>query len=158
MNREHILDEIRRTAKANGGRPLGYAKFGQETGIKHHDWFGKYWARWGDAVREAGFAPNVMQGALSEGLLLEKLTYLIRELGRFPSNGDLRLKKRSDPTFPNEKVFDGHFGSRASLRQAVIEYCRAHPGLDDIPALCGPPVSNLVEEASKQEKLEAEPR
>jgi hypothetical protein len=140
MDRQHILEEIRRTAKANGGVPLGHARFEQEVGIRYHDWWGKHWGRWSDAVREAGFSPNTLQEAFSEHELLAKLVGLIRELGRFPGNGDLRLKKRNDPAFPNDKVFDSHFGSRARLREAVVEYSRMH-GFDDVPALCGPIVA-----------------
>ena len=58
MTKEHIIGEIRRTANANGGVPLGWRRFEEETGIKYHDWYGKFWASWGDAVREAGFEPN----------------------------------------------------------------------------------------------------
>jgi hypothetical protein len=53
MNKQHILDEISRTAKDNDGVPLGAARFEAETGIKVSDWRGRFWARWGDAVREA---------------------------------------------------------------------------------------------------------
>lgn len=153
MNKQHILDEIRRTAKVNGGLPLGHKRFEQETGIGYHDWWGKYWGRWGDALKEAGFAPNTLRDAFSDEMLLEKLVAFIRELGRFPGNGDLRLKKRSDSTFPNEKVFDTHFGSCLKLRQAVVEYCLAHTGFDDIPSLCGPISSN--DESPKIEKTQA---
>lgn len=138
MDKQQILDEIRRTAKANGGVPLGRSRFEQETGIRYGDWWGKHWARWNEAVQEAGFAPNALQDAFSDETLLEKLAALIRDLGRFPANGDLRIKKRHDPIFPNDKVFDTHFGSRQSLRRAMVEYCRARPGLDDVVALCGP--------------------
>lgn len=138
VNKQHIVDEIRRTAKANGGEPLGRARFEQETGIKYHDWWGKHWARWNEAVQEAGFAPNALQDAFSDELLLEKLATFTRELGRFPANGDLRIKKRNDPAFPNDKVFDAHFGSRLKLRRAVVEYCQSHPGFDDVVILCGP--------------------
>ena len=136
IDRQHIVDEIRRTAHANGGVPLGKDRFERETGIRYHDWFGRYWARWGDAVIEAGFSPNTLQGAFSDDDLLEKLTSLIREIGRFPGNGDLRLKKRADSTFPNDKVFDSHFGRRARLREKVIEYATAR-GFDDVIVLCG---------------------
>ena len=77
MIKQHILDEIRRTAQANRGVPLGRDRFSQETGIKELDWFGKYWARWGDALREAGFAPNKLQGAYSEDEVFQRLIGLI---------------------------------------------------------------------------------
>jgi len=123
MTRQHILDEIRRTAKENGGVPLGHKRFEQETGIRYHDWWGKLWARWSDALRDAGLPPNTLQDAFNDDVLIEKLIAFIRELGHFPGTGDLRLKKYNDATFPNDKVFDSHFGSRARLRNVVIEYC-----------------------------------
>lgn len=43
------MEEIGRTAKANGGDPLGRERFLTDTGIKQSDWYGKYWIRWGDA-------------------------------------------------------------------------------------------------------------
>jgi len=49
----HILQEIKRTTRANGGTPLRRLQFESETGIRRYDWFGVYWARWSDAVREA---------------------------------------------------------------------------------------------------------
>jgi hypothetical protein len=51
----YILQEIKRTTKANGGTPLRKLQFESETGIKRYDWFGVYWARWSDAIREAGY-------------------------------------------------------------------------------------------------------
>jgi hypothetical protein len=155
VNKQHILDEIRRTAKANGGEPLGRLRFEQESGIRYHDWWGKYWARWGEALQEAGFTPNVLQDAFSDEMLLEKLVAFIRDLGRFPANGDLRIKKRNDPTFPNDKVFDAHFGSRQKLRRAVVEYCQAHQGFDDVVMLCGT-IPADADEAPMKEKRPAQ--
>jgi len=49
----YILQEIKRTTSANGGIPLRKLQFESETGIKRYDWFGVYWARWSDAIRES---------------------------------------------------------------------------------------------------------
>ena len=38
MEKNQILDEINRTAVANGGVPLGWRRFEEETGIKYYDW------------------------------------------------------------------------------------------------------------------------
>ena len=54
MTKLYILQEIKRTTQANGGTPLRKIQFEAETGIKRYDWFGVYWARWSDALREAG--------------------------------------------------------------------------------------------------------
>jgi hypothetical protein len=58
MKKQEILDEIKRTAAANGGKPPGSRTFATETGIQESEWLGKHWARWGDAVHEAGLVPN----------------------------------------------------------------------------------------------------
>lgn len=57
----HILQEIKRTTTANGGTPLRRLQFESETGIKRYDWFGVYWARWSDAIREAACMLDQMQ-------------------------------------------------------------------------------------------------
>ncbi len=133
MNKQHILDEIRRTSEANGGVPLGRSRFFKETGVKEYD-CGKYWARWNDALREAGFAPNKLQGAYEEAVLIEKYIDLTRELGQLPVQGELRLRRQTDPSFPNDKTFQ-RFGSKSELISKVVEYCRSHSGFDDVLVL-----------------------
>jgi len=148
MTREHILAEIRRTAAVNAGVPLGLERFLAETGIKRSDWFGKYWSQWGDALREAGYAPNSLQGAFSDEFLLQRLAALMRELGHFPTQGELRLKRRSDSAFPNAKTYD-RFGTKAEFVERVRDYCRAQPGNADLEAMCPvPPASDAVDETA----------
>lgn len=135
MNKQHILEEIKRTAKANGGIALGTRRFLTETGIKVSDWHGKYWVRWGDAVREAGLTPNQKNQAYGDELLITKLVSLTRELGRFPVAGDLRMKARADNTFPSHTVFS-RFGSKSARLSKVAEYCRAHEDFADVLNIC----------------------
>lgn len=135
MKKEHILQEIKRTAEANGGAPLGWRKFAQETGIQERDWSGKLWARWGEAVREAGYVPNQMTGAYEETGLLEKFVLLARELKRLPTDKDLRLKAHQSAEFPDASTFR-KFGPKAELVRRVLEYCRTREGHEDIIELC----------------------
>jgi hypothetical protein len=90
MDREHILDEIRRLAAANDGRAPGKRVFEREAGIRESDWYGVYWARWNDALAEAGFSANQMQPRLDQDFLLEKLAQACRHYGRVPSFAELR--------------------------------------------------------------------
>ena len=134
VSKAQILDELRRTAKANGGVALGWRRFEGETGIAYHDWYGRLWTRWSDAVREAGLRANSMSEAYDETFLLEKLVTLTRTLGRVPTTGDLRLASTTDDTIPSEKVFR-RLGQKASRAKRIIAFCEATPGKDDVAAL-----------------------
>jgi hypothetical protein len=136
MNKEHILSEITRTAALNDGVPLGRERFSRETGIQTHDWFGKYWARWGEALQEAGFSPNELQSAYDQNVLIERYISLARELGHLPVNAELRLKARRDDTFPSHSTFVRLRGSKQRLVTTVLAYCKGRTGYEDILALC----------------------
>jgi hypothetical protein len=144
MNKEHILSEIKRTAAANGGVPLGRERFLRETGIKIHDWSGKFWARWGDALREAGFAPNQLQTAYNDNILIEKFISLTRELGHFPVYAELRMKAHSDAGFPAHNTF-ARLGSKEQIAAKILEYCRSRAGYEDVTALCAPIAARVAE-------------
>jgi hypothetical protein len=143
MDKQRILSEIKRTAEANGGTPLGTAKFLRETGIKDSDWRGKIWPRWGDALREAGFQPNMLQTAYSEGVLIEKFIGLARELGRLPVATEIKMKARGDDSFPWHNTF-ARFGSKREFVARILEYCGDRPGYEDVAALCAPVVARIA--------------
>ncbi|MHB1560925.1 MAG: GIY-YIG nuclease family protein [Isosphaeraceae bacterium] len=133
-DKDHIIREIRRTAKANGGVALGWRRFEEETGIRYYDWYGQYWARWGDAIREAGFEPNRMNEAYDDGFLLDQLALLTRRLGRIPTQGDLLLATKNDPEFPSKNVF-ARLGSKPQRAARILAHCEANSGYDDVAAL-----------------------
>ena len=136
MDKQHILKEIKRTARENGGKPLGMNRFWKATGIKESDWRGKHWENFGDAQEEAGFSRNSKQGAYDEILLIEKFISLMRELKRFPTVAALRMKTRSDATFPSSKTFV-RFGDAKQQRVAKIRaYCNGRAGYEDVLAIC----------------------
>jgi hypothetical protein len=136
MNRDHILREIRRTAEANAGSPLGWRSFFKETGIKEADWKGKLWARWNDAVREAGFEPNQLRQPCEEISLIEKFIPTMRKFGRFPVTAEMRMQKRDDASFPNEKTLRDRFGTQKQFAAKILAYCEGLDGLRDIATIC----------------------
>lgn len=135
FTKSHIIAEIQRTAKENGGSPLGIARFEAETGVKRADWIGKLWVRWGDALEEAGFDPNVLQGPRNEGELLERLAVFSRELGRFPVTNEIKMKAKVDPGFPWHSTLTNRFGSMRNLAAKLREFAqeRSYP---DVMAFC----------------------
>jgi hypothetical protein len=147
--RESILSEIGRTAKESG--PLGVRRFEAETGINSYEW-GRYWARWGDALREAGFEPNEFQAGYTEDVLIGNLIRLIRELGKFPTMRELEVKQHEDTKFPSKKVFQ-HLGAKGQLATKVLAYCKDRIGYDDVMRLCAPHVirTQLQLESRKSE-------
>jgi hypothetical protein len=126
ISREHILREVQRTAAENGGKPFGRLSFFTHTGIKESDWRGKYWARWNEVLRDAGYGPNSLVEARDDEVLLDRLAALALELGRIPVTSEMRLKKRADPSFPNEKTYT-RFGSKAQLLQKLRTFVLGRP-------------------------------
>jgi hypothetical protein len=135
MDKQEIIEEIRRTANSNNGKALGQERFIRETGIRMNDWYPHHWLRWSEAVKEAGLTPNQLSTAISRETLIEKYIGLIRELGHFPVVGEVRIKAKQDSKFPSHSVFE-KFGGKKKLAVAIVNYCRTHSGLEDIIDLC----------------------
>jgi Meiotically up-regulated gene 113 len=152
--KEQVLEEIRRTAKENGGTPLGVARFERETGIKPYDWQ-KYWPRLGDAHSEAGFAPNQLQGAYPDEFLLEKVVGIIKKLGKFPTYIEINIEKNSDPTIPDKKTFY-RLGTQQQLATKIIEYCETKGGHKEVIELCLPVSEKLARKEESDSTNSAE--
>jgi hypothetical protein len=76
-----------------------------------------------DAVREAGLQPGRWNKAYDDGYLFEHFIALARSLGRVPVSRELRLKARSDPSFPSHNTFN-RIGSKRELVARVRKYCQ----------------------------------
>jgi len=150
MDKGQILAEIRRTATANGGVPLGKMRFYAETGIKETDWSGKYWARWGDAVTEAGYPPNTLKTAYKDEFLLEKLASWIKNNGHFPVKTELKMETHRDKTFPSHNTFN-RFAPQHNLITRLLNFCAERTGYEDVFKILEP-LSKQVEETPEEQK------
>jgi hypothetical protein len=122
-SKAHILEELRRYAANNRGKAPGFRKFCTETGIKESDWAGKYWARWNDALREAGLDENEKETGYEDVFLIEKLVELCTEHGHFPTLREFKLKASTVEGFPSDNVFRRRYGSKADMARAVRAHC-----------------------------------
>jgi len=113
--RQTIIDEIKRLAAANSGRPPGRRAFETDTAIKESEWLGVLWARWGDAVAEAGFTPNEMQGRADREELLRKLAEACCEQGRMLTSAEFQLRRTRNPGFPSYKTYESNFGLKDNI-------------------------------------------
>ncbi len=133
MKKEHILNEVRRTAK--NGDPLGGTKFVEETGIKKSEWYGVYWNNWSEVLTDAGFEPHKFNESHDEEWLIEKAIDLIKDMGEFPKASDFIRKRKEDKAFPNPSSFNKRW-KKHELAKKVIEYCEKNNVSPDVIEIC----------------------
>lgn len=117
-DRVSILNAIRQAASECGGQAPGQVRFEQLSGIPVAAWRGKYWARWSDAVAEAGFLPNKTNEATPTNIVLESLARLALKVGHIPTYGEVRLARQQDSSFPAHQVIN-RLGSKLQ-REALL--------------------------------------
>ncbi|MCF6149174.1 MAG: GIY-YIG nuclease family protein [Candidatus Kuenenia sp.] len=154
MNKQEILSEIKRLAEANGGKAPGFQRFFSETGLRKGDWYPKLWLRWGDAINEAGCDSNKFISAYDTDFLIERYIELIRELGHFPIEGELRLKRKNDENFPSHSGF-AQLGGKQERIEKIIEYCLEKNEYADIVVICEE-ISNLSQKREKPDDNSSE--
>jgi hypothetical protein len=152
MDKDYILKEIDRTAKENNGIPLGKGRFAKETGIKWTDWEGKYWTKWSDAIIEAGYVSNKMQSAYDENALIEQVVSFIKEIGRFPTSADFRLKAYETGNFPSHSTIRNRLGIKSEVVTKIMSYCQRTPEYSDVTEICKKIPSTLVREIEHHSK------
>src|SRR5947209_9983029 len=145
-----IYNDIKRTAAANGGVPIGWKRFVTETGIGEAVWKGKLWARWSEAIREAGFTPNAMVQAYGEDDLLAKYAKLAVEFGRLPTNMDIRLRINNGLRIPDCATFRRAFGGKLQLIAKLRKFCEGRDEFSAAVPLCDSYLSRSNEEPESQ--------
>jgi Meiotically up-regulated gene 113 len=148
MNRETILDEIRRAAKLTPDGKIGLANFEKISGISQGVWRGKYWTNWSQAVVEAGCNTGNMSVAYTDDYLLKSLAELVRIYKHFPTYAEIKIQKNSTTSFPNHSVFD-RLGLRPSKIKKLRRFVEGNPNYKDI-------LDFLPENASVGEAVECE--
>ncbi len=121
-SKEKIIATYHRLVKEHGGTPIGERVFMRETGLSHYYWKGGYWRSWSAFQADAGHGPNAPTEKISDEILLQRFAELALERNEVPSEADLMLKRREDPSFPSKAPFR-RWGSREALRAKVAEYC-----------------------------------
>lgn len=122
MQRNDILREIKRLADENAGTAPGALAFERQTGIRVHEWRGRYWEKWSDALIDAGFAPNVRQPAYERDFLLEKLAQATRYFSGFPTTIQMKMYKQTDEEFPARQTLNKILGSKTEMQAALRDW------------------------------------
>lgn len=130
--REQIVAEIRRIAAENGGQPPGRQRFENATGIKMGAWYGVFWSKWGDALKDAGFTANKSNEKIDKNILLEHLANACRHYGKFPTTGELRLYERQHVGFPSHTTFANAFPSRKEMLNWLMAWTKENPTFNDV--------------------------
>lgn len=133
--RDRILEEIRRLAALNGGQAPGQIFFASETGVAQHHWRGKFWARWGDALVEAGFEPNQWQERLDSEQVLTGIIAACRHYGRMPTQDEIAIFRKSESSIPSSAAIKRHFNGRRGLISALAERAAQKSEYADIAAM-----------------------
>jgi hypothetical protein len=132
MDKQYILDEIRRTAV--NGKPLGKAQFMAQTGIKESDWLGRYWTKWSLAQTDAGLIPLTLNAAYDEDFILQRILELTRKLGKVPTSPEMRIERRVNRSFPSHNVI-GNRWSRSALIGKLSSFCSSKSEYQDVESI-----------------------
>jgi len=151
--RETILEEIRKLATASGGKPPGFRAFLNHTGIGEHVWRGVYWARWSDALKEAGFTANTWREKSDTNYIVQKYIEATRHYGHLPTGSELEIYRNTHADFPGVKAIYKHFGSKDGLLSNLRTLLQGKPDMQDVTQMLGPAQADSAKNVSAKEGL-----
>ena len=134
--RHEIIAEIRRLA-ASLGKPPGIRTFVAETGITEKDWKGIYWARWGDALTEAGYQPNKIQERYDDDFLLRHYCDATRHFGSPATRYEWRMYSTDLDDAPSYTTLMNRYQTISQLRQEARKWALADGRYEDVISIFG---------------------
>ncbi|MHB8595166.1 MAG: GIY-YIG nuclease family protein, partial [Acidimicrobiales bacterium] len=145
--RDRVISAYRKATKANTDIPLSQREFKKI--VPETAWFRKYFARFSELVRAAGYEPGVKHVRHADEPLLEPMVELVRRFGRFPTSAERVMERRSNPAFPSNATLGDHFGDTDGLKAALRSFCARREDCDDIlELLSGNPSAVDIEPSS----------
>lgn len=133
--KQQIIDAITSIVSRDGKAP-GIMTFEAETGIKQSDWRGRYWARWSDALKEAGIEPNSLTERIDEATILEALARATLHYEHLPTDSELRMFKKSDSSMPSTGAIGRAFPSKRDWVSALLDHCCERSQFSKVISLC----------------------
>ncbi|MCD4776924.1 MAG: GIY-YIG nuclease family protein [Candidatus Aegiribacteria sp.] len=141
MTRDAIIEAIRSLA-AEMGRVPGQRAFMSATGVKRSELWRAGFSKYSEAVKAADLEPNSLNAAYDRSDLLHRLAVLTRNLGKFPTKGNIMVARAEDNTFPSYDAYF-HLGRNAykNVPGILLEFCKQHNEFADIIPMVEPRVS-----------------
>lgn len=146
LTKEEIIKELQKCAKENGGKTPGEKKFYEDTEVGIWNRM-QYWPNYGELVREAGLTPNKFDKTkYSKDQLCEMFIGVIREKRKWPTRGELDVRRHKDSNFPTSATFYKKLGLTNKLAETIIDFINDKQGYKDVINIC-----NSVLEAYKNQ-------
>lgn len=133
--KDRIVSAYQRATAENGGKPVGSTAFTKI--VPERAWRGRFFARFSDLQRAAGYAPRTKNLRLGDEPLLMAVAEFTRHLGRISTEDERIMERRNNPDFPSSTTLRDHFGNSGGLMSALREFCLARSDYDDVLALLG---------------------
>jgi hypothetical protein len=122
-SREEILSGVRKFVETKGKVP-GEKAFRRATRIKDSAWKGRYWVRWSDVVREAGFEPSKWIQKIPDEDLLEKLAAFVTTLDHFPVRDEINIQARRVHGFPYWATIRKRYSGMPETAAALLKFSK----------------------------------
>lgn len=152
LTKEEIIKELQKYTKENGGKTPGEKSFYHNTTVGIMD-RKRYFANYGELVREAGLVPNKFDNTkYSHKKLCDLFVETIREKNKWPTRDELDIKHYNNSKFPDSSTFYRKFGLVNDLAQTILEYINNRKRFEDVVKIC----DSVLEKVKKPDESTGE--